>query len=299
MTAQSPQQAPPLRLMMDQVRSACEINEGQRRHLIERIAQLQAMSDDRLAEAQTHVNAGREAQAQPLRAEGERLGMQARMLMQRVDGLLAEMYGAGQGATAQTPVPRKPWQKDTFWAELEILSGWLAWLCEKLTPEASARIGKAATGVLSDAWSALLNAEKRKQAITESMTPAQELTALVGFADRLLCIPWHLICSESEVNDSRQLVLRFEALAELAGGERLPPSDVQLDEDLSGFAERLPKDHPDQPRLTAVGVHVDGKRYRDAAAMLLGLSPPDPLRFAQALIAKRLVVLEGTKGNQG
>jgi hypothetical protein len=289
--SQIPQTQHPMRLMQDQLQAACDINAKHRAYLVERIAQLKAWADSRQVEAAT----AKDAKQDPgqMLIEAERLNAQANMLTQRVAQLFGEMYGPATGSAAPQPAPTKPpkpWHKKTFWEELGKIAGWLVYLVQDVLPIGSKidQIGNAATRVLMMAKSVTYVADSnREHAQTQEDLP-QELRALGQFADAMVCIPWHLFCDDPLANDSRNLALRYGEIVRLIGAQRMPPAVSEIEISLSEFAAALPKDHAGQQALTSAGGLLDQKRYRDAAAVLLGISPPDPLRFDQALIAKNL-----------
>lgn len=249
------------------------------------------MADDRYAEAQTLKQ--RENPNQTTlnaiaagESESQRLSQQADLLQGRVQMLLAQMYGSVQPQAGAAPSPRFPWQRPVWWENLQTaVSGLklLAVSADRFSEKLGAVGQEAAHLALACASRAL--AAKPEDLASASMEPAQ---ALVGLADKISPMPWHLL--DVDAQSGAQLVLLLRHLV----SEGMPQPDPQLQRPTRLLeCQRLFTllydslgDHAEAGRFEAAQQHFMDENFHGAFTILSGLAPPDALRYETNALAQ-------------
>lgn len=288
MTPADPSQLPfPLRLMADQTKAACDINEKHRAYLIERIAQLQAWADSRHAEAEVATKAGRDGpDATTARLECERFNAQAQLLRQRVTQLMQEMHGAVPGSLQQV-AERKPWQRPQWWQQLEIVYQGIEKLCERVKLHADA-VGSECQ---QEVTLALVAAQRALSSKPEDIRSASTeiLSVLRLVAEKLAPVPWHLVDVPPE--NGAQLVMMVKHLCQEMPEEPAPSAEIQRADCLRRFDVLLEamQAHPEACRVEAARQHVIDENMGLAVSILSGVAPPDPLRYQTNRLVQLLI----------
>lgn len=268
-----PQKRPPLRPLLDEIRTANEVVESHRRNLIERIGQLRAMADDREAEAMTLEKMGRDAG--PQRTEVARLNEQAQMLAGRVNQLMAELYGTPGSAPQATQEVRKAWQRPEWWAQLQVVNGALQKTDAAATLHAE-KIGLVCRQEIDLSVACCMRILATKPEDLRSVT-LESVSELQTLADRIAPIPWNLLDIDSQ--SGAQLVLTVRHLC-----KDMPPTQEVYDlreECARRFDVLLDsmQGHKEAGRLESARQHFKDGSIPLAYSIVSGIAPPDPLRY--------------------
>lgn len=274
---------PPLALLEEAVAA----NKHHRAQLTQRIGILRAMCDDKIAEAMTLKTRGAEKQAEALETEAARLNEQAQILQARVAQLVAEFAGGSAPTASPSPAQRKPWQRPKFWAEVDVLAGWLEWLAVACRDIASLDAIKSAQCMLT---TLLQQRERIEQDATSNGLDGLLLVLNVSTnaVRGVLALPFYLFVAPKDMPAQTEMSHRFAALAKVCG--IAPP--LVTEEDAQAQMDRLSAAccEADTARIAVARKALSGGKsgIARAAQIIAGLSPPDSLRFTQNYLVHML-----------
>jgi hypothetical protein len=267
-----PQQRPPLRPLLDEIRTANEVVESHRRNLIERIGQLRAMADDREAEAMTLERMGRDVAAQ--RAEVVRLNEQAQMLAGRVNQLMAELYGV-PGVTPQTaPEVRKAWQRPEWWQQLHVVADALHKM-ERASDIYSEKVGLVCREQINLSMARVARVLDSKPEDPRSAT-IENVSALRDVAERIAPIPWNLL--DIDPQSGAQLVLTIRHLCKDMPERETPDLREECARRFDTLLDSM-QGHKEAGRLETARQHLKDGNVSLAYSIVSGITPPNALRY--------------------